>query len=147
MSDPAASAGGGRVVRLARKGGVVVQDCDVYIGRRLNMGGWRLSDSKWANPFAVKTAGSNEKACAKYEVYLRGNAELMAALPELAGKTLGCWCKPAACHGDVLLRVLAEVQASDGVAESNGESRRKRGVADVEGGEAEGSPTKRARSD
>jgi hypothetical protein len=26
----------------------------------------------------------------------------MAALPELRGKKLGCWCKPGPCHGDVL---------------------------------------------
>lgn len=27
---------------------------------------------------------------------------LLAALPELKGKVLGCFCKPKACHGDVL---------------------------------------------
>jgi len=27
----------------------------------------------------------------------------MAALPELRGKVLGCWCAPKACHGDVLV--------------------------------------------
>lgn len=29
----------------------------------------------------------------------------MAALPELKGR-LGCWCKPEACHGDVLVELL-----------------------------------------
>jgi hypothetical protein len=29
--------------------------------------------------------------------------ELIAALPELSGKKLGCWCKPNPCHGDVLV--------------------------------------------
>lgn len=37
-----------------------------------------------------------------------------AALPELAGKTLGCWCAPRPCHGDVLVR-LAGVRAGSGV--------------------------------
>ena len=32
----------------------------------------------------------------------------MKRLPELKGKSLGCWCKPEACHGDVLVRLLAE---------------------------------------
>ena len=26
----------------------------------------------------------------------------MDRLPELKDKTLGCWCKPEKCHGDVL---------------------------------------------
>jgi hypothetical protein len=25
---------------------------------------------------------------------------------ELQGKTLGCWCKPLACHGDVIVEIL-----------------------------------------
>lgn len=39
-----------RVVRIRRKGGVVVQDCDVYIGRRMTQGGWNLKDSMFMNP-------------------------------------------------------------------------------------------------
>lgn len=96
------------VVRIRRKGGAVVQDCDVYIGRKQSMGGWNLPQSDWANPFSVKECGSNEEACRRYEEYVRGRPELMARLWELRGKTLGCWCKPAACHGDVLVRLVAE---------------------------------------
>jgi hypothetical protein len=33
----------------------------------------------------------------------------MAALRELRGKDLVCWCAPDACHGDVLL-VLANAR-------------------------------------
>jgi hypothetical protein len=29
----------------------------------------------------------------------------MAALPELRGKDLVCWCAPDACHADVLLEL------------------------------------------
>jgi len=29
-------------------------------------------------------------------------------MDELKGKTLGLWCKPKQCHGDVLLELLAE---------------------------------------
>lgn len=32
----------------------------------------------------------------------------MASLHELDGKTLACWCKPHACHGDVLAKVRLE---------------------------------------
>lgn len=72
---------------------------DVYIGR----------PSKWGNPFIIGRDGTREEVIAKYEVWLKNNAELMAALPELKGKTLGCWCAPRACHGDVLLRLANSV--------------------------------------
>jgi hypothetical protein len=29
----------------------------------------------------------------------------MDRLPELKDKTLGCWCKPEKCHGDVLAEI------------------------------------------
>jgi hypothetical protein len=72
---------------------------DVYIGR----------PSKWGNCFshmrgtlACFKASSREEAIAKYREWITQQPDLMAALPNLAGKTLVCWCKPASCHGDVL---------------------------------------------
>lgn len=70
---------------------------DVYIGR----------PSKWGNPYTVGRDGSRADVIARYELWLAGQPELLAALGELAGKTLGCWCAPEPCHGDVLVR-LAE---------------------------------------
>ena len=64
----------------------------VYIGR----------PSKWGNPFVTGRDGSRDDVVAKYRAYLLGNADLVAALPELRGKDLVCWCAPCACHGDVL---------------------------------------------
>ena len=32
----------------------------------------------------------------------------MDAIPELNGKVLGCWCKPSACHGDILIKLFKE---------------------------------------
>jgi hypothetical protein len=32
----------------------------------------------------------------------------MQSLDELEGKTLGCFCKPKPCHGDVLLELLSQ---------------------------------------
>ena len=43
-----------RVVRIGRRGGKVLQDCDIYIGRAVQRGGWNLEASKWANPFKIK---------------------------------------------------------------------------------------------
>ena len=40
---------------------------------------------------------------------MRGSLRaLMAALPELRGKDLLCWCAPEAYHGDLLLRLANE---------------------------------------
>ena len=65
---------------------------DIYIGR----------PSKWGNPFEIGKDGSREEVIAKYRDYIMLKPELLAALPELKGKVLGCWCSPLACHGDVL---------------------------------------------
>jgi hypothetical protein len=79
---------------------------DVYIGR----------GSRWGNPYSHKegTAASwivetREDAIRLYEEWLRAQPDLVAAAKkELKGKTLGCWCKPLACHGDVLLKIANE---------------------------------------
>lgn len=97
-----------KVVKIARKNGQVVQGwfyvtagrnikfykCVafiklVYIGRACYMGGWKLSKSKWANPFSVRECGSAEKAVEKFEEYLLSNEELVKDVGELKGKTLG----------------------------------------------------------
>lgn len=95
------------VVRIRRSKGVVVQDCDVYIGRAMYQGGWRLPKSKWANPFKLSEF-DREQSLKMYEQYIRSKPALMASLHELEGKRLGCWCKPEACHGDVLVRLVLE---------------------------------------
>jgi hypothetical protein len=71
---------------------------DVLIGR----------PSKWGNPFQIGRDGSRERVIKLYEVHIRRRPDLIAALPELVGKRLGCHCKPLVCHGDVLLKLLKE---------------------------------------
>ena len=72
---------------------------DIYIGR----------PSKWGNPFRIGKDGSREDVILKYRNWILANSNLMAQLPlELKGKTLGCWCKPNACHGDVLAELADE---------------------------------------
>lgn len=72
---------------------------DVYIGR----------PSPWGNPFAIGRDGTREEVITQYELWLQDQPRLMAALDDLAGKTLGCWCAPHACHGDVLARLAAQI--------------------------------------
>jgi hypothetical protein len=99
------------VVKLSRKGGVVQQDCDTYIGRRVARGGWDLPQSKWSNPFRVESDSkeARESAVANYRGYVLSRPDLMDSLHELRGKRLGCWCKTTPdvpCHGDVLVELL-----------------------------------------
>ena len=65
---------------------------DVYIGR----------PSKWGNPFKLKRGESREDVIERYRNWLLKQPSLLTDLHELRGKTLGCWCKPQSCHGDVL---------------------------------------------
>ncbi len=89
MTDITRNANEGRVVHCKRK------QFDVYIGR----------PSKWGNPFVIGKDGTRDEVIRKYESWLRTQPDLLAALPELRGKVLGCCCSPHACHGDVLVRL------------------------------------------
>lgn len=94
------------VVHLRRLKGKIVQDCDIYIGRTCNMGGWKLHESKWHNPYSVKQHG-RDGALDLYKKYIESNQNnLLNDLHELAGKRLGCWCKPNRCHGDILCELF-----------------------------------------
>lgn len=86
------------VVNLSGRAGA--QPYDVYIGRAIRFR--NLPGSKWGNPFHIGRHGSRDEVIEQYRAYLISNPALIAALPELRGKVLGCWCAPLACHGDVL---------------------------------------------
>jgi hypothetical protein len=66
---------------------------DIYCGR----------PSKWGNPFAIGRDGNREEVIEKYKNWFQTQPDLIAALPELKGKILACWCKPQNCHCDFLL--------------------------------------------
>jgi len=71
---------------------------DVYIGR----------PSRWGNPFTIGQDGDRKEVIAKYRQYIRHRPDLLRDLKDLKDKTLGCWCKPEACHGDVLAEMADE---------------------------------------
>lgn len=78
----------------------------IYIGRTMRfVPGARKS--KWANPFSKKKCG-HQKCIELYQEYILENDELLRDLHELEGKILGCWCKPAICHGDILAKLVTE---------------------------------------
>ena len=80
---------------------------DIYIGR----------GSKWGNPFSHKTGtkakhvvSSRKEAIEKYKEWILEQPNLLEDLCELKGKTLGCWCKPKSCHGDVLVELVEKME-------------------------------------
>ena len=51
-----------------------------------------------------------EECIRRYREWLLGKPELLARLPELRGRVLICHCAPKHCHGDVLLKLLEELE-------------------------------------
>lgn len=87
-------------------------DYDVYIGR----------GSQFGNPFSTKESkkivymvSTKEEAIEKYKQMwlkrLQEKPELSKRLLlTLKGKRLGCFCKPKACHGDVLVELIRSIE-------------------------------------
>jgi len=74
---------------------------DTYIGR----------GTLWGNPYAIGQDGDREEVIRKFAYdfnrgFLRDGEGFNEKLKSLRGHTLGCHCKPYACHGDVLAEYL-----------------------------------------
>lgn len=85
--------------RVVKKGDAAY---DIYVGR----------GSKWGNKFVIGIHGDREECIKQYEEWIRTQPDLMAALPELTGKTLGCYCAPKKCHGEILIKLLEELNGN-----------------------------------
>ena len=72
---------------------------EVFIGR----------GSKWGNKFVIGKDGDRGEVIRKYREWILNNKELLSSLHELKGKVLGCFCKPMACHGDVLVELVEKL--------------------------------------
>lgn len=83
-----------RVIHFKR----AAQTEHIYVGR----------PTKWGNPFVIGRDGTREEVIAEYREMLENSPDLLAALPELRGHNLACWCAPQACHADVLLEFANE---------------------------------------
>ena len=77
---------------------------DVYIGR----------GSIWGNIYKIGVDGNRNEVIRKYRIYMRdklmGNEDMIDKLLSLDGKCLVCYCKPLACHGDVLEEFIKEMK-------------------------------------
>lgn len=71
-------------------------DTKIYIGR----------PSIYGNPYTIGKDGTRQEVIAKYKDYFYSNPLLQQQVLALKGKTLCCFCKPLACHGDVIVDYL-----------------------------------------
>jgi len=88
----------GRVVHCKK------EKFDVYIGR----------PGYFGNPFVLHREQDRESVVHRYELYARKrmieDIEFEKKIKDLYGKTLGCYCAPRLCHGDILLKIAEELQ-------------------------------------
>jgi hypothetical protein len=90
-------------------------DCYVGRGRDPHTG----KPGEWGNPYSHRPSrvpsviglATVEEAIARYRHHLwteiRSGRLSLERLASLDGKTLGCWCSPAPCHGEVLAAAAA----------------------------------------
>lgn len=73
------------------------EDFDIYIGR----------GSMWGNPYKLEKESDRSLVIEQYRKYLFAQIKCGKItkhdFSELTGKRLGCFCKPKACHGDVIV--------------------------------------------
>lgn len=79
-----------------------IDNFDVYIGRS-----GQMQDGYFGNPFKGKNKKSNIEMFRDYFYgRLESDEEFKNNVQKLKGKTLGCFCKPKDCHGDVIVEYL-----------------------------------------
>ena len=84
---------------------------DAYIGRA-----GRGEDGYFGNPFRMGNRISREDAVKRFHGYfadrIERDSEFKQRVLALKGKRLGCFCKPKACHGDVIADWLNKMEES-----------------------------------
>lgn len=76
----------------------------IYIGR----------GTKWGNPYVIGKHGTRKEVIEKYKRDLEESMKKLSfidQLLELEGRDLVCFCKPAPCHGDVLVDKVHEARS------------------------------------
>ncbi len=80
---------------------LVEEDLLTYVGHAGNRHDW--PESPFANPFVRQAKTDRAGMVSRYRAWLHEHPLLLRRIPaKLAGRALGCWCAPAACHADVL---------------------------------------------
>ena len=80
----------------------------VYIGRPS-----KSKPSIFGNPFEIGKDGTREEVLRKFNRYffrrIECDPEFKKRVLELYGETLGCFCKPQNCHGDIIATYVDNV--------------------------------------
>ena len=78
----------------------------MYIGR--NFAG--MPASPFHNPFRIGPDGDRQQVIEKFAAYWyapeQAELRLLAQIQISYFEILGCWCKPEACHGDIIAGYL-----------------------------------------
>jgi hypothetical protein len=78
---------------------------DVYIGRA-----GKGQDGYFGNPFRLRYGEQRGATIERYRNYFHNrmetDPEFNRRVHELKDRTLGCFCKPYPCHGDVIAEYL-----------------------------------------
>lgn len=81
---------------------------DVYIGRA-----GKGQDGYFGNPIVLRPGAVRGSTLEEYKVYfynrLKSDPGFKRRIHELKGKTLGCFCKPYPCHGDIIRAYLETI--------------------------------------
>jgi hypothetical protein len=90
---------------MTRTVNIYISGYDVYIGRA-----GKGQDGYFGNPFRLRAAEQRGATIERYRKYFHNrmetDPEFKCRVHELKGKTLGCFCKPYPCHGDVIAEYL-----------------------------------------
>lgn len=88
---------------------VRLDPCDCYIGRKGVGGSRHMLNTKAGEPGWLGNPWRADSMADPIESFRQAFLRKLDAVPEfraavlaLRGKRLGCWCKPGACHGDVI---------------------------------------------
>ena len=88
---------------------------NIYIGRKgiVFIDGERFpkNNSEFYNPFKINSNNSRDDVCLLYKNYIKSKIDKNEIdITKLKNKTLGCWCFPEQCHGDILIEKLREYE-------------------------------------
>uniref|UniRef100_A0A6C0C7M0 DUF4326 domain-containing protein n=1 Tax=viral metagenome TaxID=1070528 RepID=A0A6C0C7M0_9ZZZZ len=88
---------------------------NVYIGKPIiiNKKLCPANKSEWYNPYNVSKKMTYDQSLQMYKKYLiemLKDEECLARFKMLRGKNLGCWCKPGQCHGDIIVKLLNDIE-------------------------------------
>ena len=80
---------------------------DVYIGR----------GSMFGNPYSISKYRTRDMVINWYREWFYNqlkDATFKAEVEKLRGQTLGCYCKPQLCHGDIIVKYLENQEPTKG---------------------------------